>query len=497
MLTTYFLNRWEEVKSSASTSDLRELANQIAQTFLDRFFFNDCYEDDLVALLCEMSIHFKDEELNKVGASVLFGGIVEILCDEFEELQTKTYNRFMSHVIAICKDHSEGSSLLEKMESFNINSSHDLYDRAERLRKSSSHIRDFSNTVKKIIILSRVTIGADIAVTSVLAQRFSKLYPQAEVILLGNSKIKGLFSANPGIRILETGYVRRDGLMSRLKSWLDVLETIESEIKDISHSEVLVIDPDSRLSQLGLLPLIEDDSYLFFNSRKTLDLDPLMSISQMANQWVSQLSGTDDFSYPALWLAEDQLAISSSFVNNFKNAGCSKFIFINLGVGGNSRKRVSDEFEKTLLLQLLKEPDTVVCLDQGFGDEELKRSFALSVFIEKSGFPVSKVSFSKIFDISFKNGLICMDAGISEATSMIASSDEFIGYDSACQHIAAALEIPAYTIFAGSNNTRFIRRWRPFGSGRNEIIHVDTLSHPIAYDIDTIIMRIMHAREQK
>ena len=55
-------------------------------------------------------------------------------------------------------------------------------------------------------------------------------------------------------------------------------------------------------------------------------------------------------------------------------------------------------------------------------------------------------------------GIIGVIAGIGDLAALISHSDEFIGYDSACQHIAASLAIPTYTVFAGSNNPRFIRR---------------------------------------
>ena len=52
-----------------------------------------------------------------------------------------------------------------------------------------------------------------------------------------------------------------------------------------------------------------------------------------------------------------------------------------------------------------------------------------------------------------------VEAGIGQTAALIGTSDDFIGYDSACQHIAASLGIPAVTVFAGTNNPRFIRRW--------------------------------------
>jgi ADP-heptose:LPS heptosyltransferase len=83
---------------------------------------------------------------------------------------------------------------------------------------------------------------------------------------------------------------------------------------------------------------------------------------------------------------------------------------------------------------------------------------------------------------------------LGEIAGIIASSDEYIGYDSAGQHIAAALAIPCLTIFAGSNTMRFIRRWSAHGPNSCQIIHVDTLTNPSAIDVEDIITRIAYQR---
>ncbi|GIT64287.1 MAG: hypothetical protein Ct9H300mP22_6870 [Gammaproteobacteria bacterium] len=81
-----------------------------------------------------------------------------------------------------------------------------------------------------------------------------------------------------------------------------------------------------------------------------------------------------------------------------------------------------------------------------------------------------------------------------EISALINQSDEFIGYDSACQHIAAAEGIKTFTIFAGTNNVRFIRRWQACGENTSEIIYVDTLSKDGYIDNEDIIATLMDFR---
>ncbi|MCK5323051.1 MAG: hypothetical protein KAJ45_02850, partial [Desulfobulbaceae bacterium] len=46
----------------------------------------------------------------------------------------------------------------------------------------------------------------------------------------------------------------------------------------------------------------------------------------------------------------------------------------------------------------------------------------------------------------------------------------FFGYDSMCQHLAAAAKTPSVILFAGAPNPRFFARWRPGNSDSVTII---------------------------
>jgi ADP-heptose:LPS heptosyltransferase len=92
------------------------------------------------------------------------------------------------------------------------------------------------------------------------------------------------------------------------------------------------------------------------------------------------------------------------------------------------------------------------------------------------------------------DSVIGLRLGIGELAALIKNCDEYIGYDSAGQHMAAALNVPCTTIFAGSNSMRFVQRWAALGPGERHIVHVDTITDPTTVDIDDVISRIMAAR---
>lgn len=496
MISEYYRERWQQVKVTKNPDDCRDLAEEIAMAFLDRHYFNDEFEADHLRLLCEMSTFFDADELNRIGASALFGIVVEGLCDNFEELQTAAYNRLMSYIIDYCAGLPDGGSLRECMEAFGIGGFEGLFQRIERLRKTSCNYRELPADPRRIVVLSRVTIGADVAVTSVLVQRLCRTFPRAEVVVLGSGKVDALFSGHPRVRVRSLEYERRGGLLERLQSWFRVLQAIEQESAGLAAEEFLLADPDSRLSQLGVLPLCNDRSYLFFSSRSSQSFPQHLSISEMVNDWYNRLTGENDSCYPAVWLDSSLQQHARASVAGLRARGARRVVAVNFGVGGNARKRVDDLFEEQVILELLKQPGTVVLLDKGFGAEEVGRSDALLQAAASAGYGVVDTSFSGLDRVADDPVLIGIEAGIDQAAALIGQSDEFIGYDSACQHIAAAQGIPTYTIFAGSNNIRFVRRWCPYGLGRREIIHVDTLTQPPVYNRKTLLLRLMHARNR-
>lgn len=478
----------KEIPESAA---LESLAQRIASSFVDRYFYSDDYNSGYIDLLCDMATHFAEPAHNQIAARALFGIIIERLCDDFEELQTETYNRLISQVVSFLRALPEGAELNIELNSFQLQNQEQLYQRIEAIRLSADEKLPTSLQAKKILILSRITIGADVAITSVICQRVAKLFPGATIAVIGNAKLGQVFSEQSGIKIHELKYARRGGLMERFGVWLELLKEVRKELSGLSAEEYLVLDPDSRLTQLGVLPLVPNENYRFFNSRGKQSYPAKASISEITNLWLDNILGHGEFCFPKIWPDSPSLASASQLR---KASGTKKLITVNLGVGGNERKRVPDEFEAELVLRLLAEPNVRVILDLGFGDDERARSEAIIAAAIKQNYQTQELSFGKLGEISEDCQLLGIECSVAEIASLIACSDEFIGYDSACQHIAAAEGVRTYTIFAGSNNVRFIRRWHACGPNISEIVYVDTLSKHEAIDNQEIIARLMDLR---
>ena len=494
MRPAYYEENWLQLKQQASTDSLESLAQRIASSFVDRYFYSDEYNSGYIHLLCDMATWFDDDSLNQIAARVLFGTVIERLCDDFEELQTETYNRLICQVVSFLRGLPGGKPLHDELNEFQLETENQLYQRIEAIRLSPDEKLPSDLKPRKIILLSRVTIGADVAITSVIIQRLRALFPAAKIAVVGNAKLGQVFSSESGTSIHELHYSRRGGLLERFLVWVDLLHEIRSELDGFEQNEYLLLDPDSRLTQLGVLPLVHDRNYRFFNSRGKSGYPPKASITELTNLWLDNILGKGEFCYPKVWPPGESVAPAKRLRDSVCINNDITLIAMNFGVGGNHRKMVGADFEIELVLSLLKYPDIRIILDLGFGAEEQQRSDKILKAAENRGLSTAKLRYNQLSDEIKNCRLIGVECSISEIASLISQSNEFIGYDSACQHIAAAQGIKTYTIFAGTNNVRFIRRWHACGPATSEIIYVDTISKEQHLENHEIIERLLDLR---
>ena len=205
----------------------------------------------------------------------------------------------------------------------------------------------------------------------------------------------------------------------------------------------IVIDPDSRLTQLGLVPVCPEESYYFFESR-AYGAESAEPLPALAAQWARDTFGIDASSP---WIAPapaEQVKIPGR-----------PFVTISLGVGENPAKRIADPFEQGLIGHVVR-AGAHVLIDEGAGGEEAQR---VQHAIAASGAPPKRVH-------TFRGSFATF-------ASAIARSQLYIGYDSAGQHVAAACGVPLLSIFAGFPSPRFFDRWRPFGQGKMQVVKVE------------------------
>ena len=318
--------------------------------------------------------------------------VVERLGDLFEPRLCETYDRLFAQAI--------------------LRTTPEL---APRLRKPAEH--SVPDSANRVYVLSRVTLGADVAVTSVLLDAAKRRYPNAEIVFVGPLKSYELFESDSRVQHRLAPYARSGALKDRLRAsanlWLD---------------DGIVIDPDSRLSQLGLLSVCDEHNYFHFPSR-AYGGDGDEPLTKLAARWAHQVFGVDD---------------AGPFVAPVRSSESPAVITVSLGVGENASKRLDDTQERDLL-RVLADTGASILVDKGGSAEERNR-------VERALLP----------------GMRIHDGAFAPFAAQIATSKLFVGYDSAGGHVASACGVPLISIAKGFLSERMAARWRPDGMVLNE-----------------------------
>ena len=378
---------------------------------------------------CLKGERWPEDLLHQLGtpacADSLFRIVVERLADLFEPRLCDTYAELFSEVIA---------DTLPELHAA------ELRARYDRIRWPRCFAGD-AGSVENVFVLSRITLGADAAVTSVLLDAARQRFPRARTWLVGSQKSWELFAAKPHLAHATVSYRRAGSIRDRLAAWHDLKRVLAAP-----HS--IVLDPDSRLTQLGLLPVCPEEHYYFFESRafEPESDDPL---PLLASRWAGKILGVEG---AAPWIAPEA-------AESIKLPG-RPLVTMSFGVGDNPAKRVADPFEAEIVGYLARRAH--VLIDEGAGGEEAERVARAAA---KSGAPLQRVHTCRGSFAAFASAIAC--------------SDLYVGYDSAGQHIAAASGIPLVSIFAGYPSPRFFSRWRPWGKGKIEVVKVEPEEAPL------------------
>ena len=280
---------------------------------------------------------------------------------------------------------------------------------------------------KRVAVLSRVTLGADIAITSVLLDAASTRFPDSEIWFAGSAKAAELFSGLHRVKHMNIPY-GKGTISQRLEAWRDLSRKFEDD-------DWLVIDPDSRLTQLGLLPIVDDDHYLFFESR-AYGGETTESLTTLAKQWARETLEVEQ--------CENRIAPPPE-----SRPFDDPYVAISLGTADNPAKQMSPAFESALIHNTCDHYPHVV-VDRGFGDDEAAR-------VSSAVFNTCATTWSGSF---------------ASFVSIIKASACYIGYDSAGQHAAAALGVPLICLFKGFVNERMFLRWQPAGEGFKRVLRI-------------------------
>ena len=388
----------------------------------------------------------KDQHLAQEATKAIFGEIVEPWSDSFEPELVDSYVAFMSEVV-----YAPRSPIAKKLVALGLPGPQDLRERYQRIRKGVSFGYTASGRVKRVMVLSRVTLGADIAVTSVCLLSARIAFRSAKVEVMGPRKNAYLLSRGKRTKRRILTYGRGDVLADRLKAWLRLRAAIRRTTVGLEPGEWAVLDPDSRLTQLGLLPVTDDRYYDFFESRSAF-ADRPMSMREIAGHRYP-FDIPENIGLPRIPPLRTGDRSKGSYLRRY----CKQCIAaVSFGVGGREAKRLGGEFEDALL-ELLRKLGFCILLDYGGSDEEARvveeriKAFRGSHAHLKFGTQAGSTSAD----------LFTVRGSLSAFGGWMTAANVFVGYDSASAHLAAAYRVPVIEVFAGAPNKRFMQRWTP------------------------------------
>lgn len=162
-------------------------------------------------------------ELIEQDSPALFSVVAEGLSDRFEPRLVEAYTAVFAEAIAAVRPEYRAADLVER------------YERVRRPRR-------FAGEARTVFVLSRVTLGAEVAITSVMLDAIKRRWPEARIVLVGPRKCWELFEADPRIEHLPVRY--EGALRDRL-----------AVTPRLAEPDSMVVDTDSRITQLGLLPV--------------------------------------------------------------------------------------------------------------------------------------------------------------------------------------------------------------------------------------------------
>jgi len=399
----------------ASTSEI-----ELAQQIIDDCLAYGTWPSRALDALIERALDEENEFVARAATRALFSIVIERLGDLFQPSLCEVYAKLFSHVISRALPEYSAEDLLLR------------YRRVRQVRRFPG------GDVKRVFVLSRVTLGADVAVTSVALAAAKERFPNAEICLVGPRKNAEMFAADTRVVPIAVTYGRGSLLRERLLAAAELRVAVD-ELSSV------VIDPDSRLTQLGLIPVCDDARYFFLESR-AFGGESDVSLPDLTAEWLAEVfdvTGAKPYTAPP---AQTKIAD----------------VTVSLGVGENADKRLGDDFEFGLLTALLQQGRPVL-LDRGAGGEEAARVNALA---DRLGSPPL---------------LHLHDGSYASFASHILQSKLYVGYDSAGQHVASAGGVPLVSVFAGYVCPRMFARWRPSGSN-SHVVAVDESNNATALE---------------
>lgn len=436
----------------------------LAAAFWERFQATGEVDRPAIRRLAERALG--QGEAHDEAARALFGRIVEPLADAFDRRAAHAYVDLFAEVLAVVRRDPAGAELDRELAALGL-APESIAPRGHRLLADAAPPP--IEGARLAIVLPKWTLGAEVAMSTPIIAALLESDPDRRLVFVAAAAARGFVAGNPRVTFREIAYPRRGGLLARLGCWLRLCEIVRQESAGLPPRDWVVVDPDSRLTQTGLMPVAPDDQVRYFPSR-TIEVEGLERLSELAAHWAQALTRLPEPPRPRLWLRDAACEWAAAVRARLAPHG-RRWVVVNLGVGGNPLKGLGPAFDERLVRGLIAR-GLGVLLTRGVADDEVANVAALSARLAAGGIDARDLPTDGPLSALDAPGaqLVTWQEETSRWAALIASADLHVGYDSAGQHVAAAVGTPGLTVFVPTGGERFVKRWSPGGRGATRIV---------------------------
>ena len=389
----------------------------------------------------------RNRKIAAEATHVVFADVVQPLADRFEDDSYDVHAAFMAEAV-----HAPGSPITADIEGLGYAHPQDLIERYGMLRSEALEKTVVYEDILKVVVLSRVEIRADVAITSTILQCANIAFRSAELDLVAPKENAYLIGIPYRMNRKIVSYPRDGPLANRLLAWKRVRDKVRASIEDFQPGEWLVVDPDSCITQNGLLPLTDDGYVRFFDSRSYAEGERA-PIAELAADWCG------------LWFfwggIEAQPFVAQRFGNcsggSFLSSSLRKRIAgVSFAVDGKESARLGGDFEDALL-ELLRKRGYWTVLDCGRNEADA------AVAAERVHAFRGSTNHLTVIDDARHNQARLMACKATPATfgGWVSRASVYVGYDSAMSHVVATFFVPVIQVSAGAPNEMYRARWTP------------------------------------
>ena len=159
----------------------------------------------------------------RTGTRRLFRELIEPLGDSFLARDRRLQQQWMARIISRVRQLPGALSFHETLDRMGLGDEDALLARTRRLNRRE--IPALPRRVERVLVPSRVTLGADVLLTGVIVRTCLAAFPGAEVVFLGSRKNAGLIAGDSSrFRTRPHSYPRRGSLLDRLSTWVEIAE---------------------------------------------------------------------------------------------------------------------------------------------------------------------------------------------------------------------------------------------------------------------------------